>query len=147
MTRSQRLEPLARLAEKRELEAARAVAATLQTLTERRQRHAELESYLTEYHGRLHTQVSRGMASAEVQRYRGFLQQLETAIAHQAAAVSAAQAAHEQAQRQWRELHTRTQSLDKTITRARGEENARKAQREQRENDDRVPRAEGGDAP
>ena len=140
MTKSQRLQPIAKLAERREQEAARCLAECYARLRERQEKLDELLGYREEYRLRYERMASAGMHAGKVQRYLAFMRQLDAAIEHQQGMVNRASRDCEAQRREWTGLHSKTLSLDKAIERMRQDEAHQESRREQRESEDRPPR-------
>lgn len=143
MTKSKRLEPIVKLAERREQEVARVFAHVLKQLEDKRSRLRELLSYADEYQRNFHLLIARGASGQEVQQFRSFLQQLDAAIAHQRDSVATAERICDEERARWLAVRSKTLSLDKAIERFRADEAHQQQRREQRESDDR--RRPGGD--
>lgn len=133
MKKSQRLEPVVKVAESREQQAARALgqAQTLQNQAE--QRLAELKNYKEEYLRRFHTQGSRGMSAAQMEDYRRFLGKLDLAIAQQQQVAEQTARIVEAKRGHWHERHGKTRALDKVVERYQADEQRREDRKEQHE--------------
>lgn len=136
MKKSQRLDPIVRLAERREREAGRMFAQVLKQADDKRTRLRELLGYVDEYQRTFQMLIGRGASGQEVQQFRAFLQQLDAAIAHQRAAVASAERQCEEEKARWLALCSNKLSLGKVAERLRAEEAHQRERREQRESDD-----------
>jgi flagellar FliJ protein len=140
MTKSKRLEPVARIAENRERRAAAELAASRQRLEEQAARLRELISYRDDYSRRFQEAGRQGFDAARMADYRRILAQLAEAIAWQEQRLATLRRDCEQLQRRWADTHTRTAALDKAIDRMRGEERREADRREQGELDETAQR-------
>lgn len=141
MKKSQRLEPVVKVAESREQQAARALGQAQAQLAQAEQRQAELEGYKEEYLRRFHTAGSRGMSAAQMEDYRRFLGKLDAAIAQQQQVVAQAAGIVETQRHQWFERRGKTRALDKVVSRYQADERRQEAQQEQGELDERAQRS------
>ncbi len=132
MTRSKRIEPVVKLAENRENDAARALGESMQQLERQEQRLLELTSYRDEYARRFESHAGGGMEPARLRDFRAFLAQLNQAIDQQRAVVEKARRDSEQQRRLWLGEHTRAKALDKVVERYRREEHHEAERREQK---------------
>jgi len=141
MKKSQRLEPVAKVAESREQQAARALGQAQALLNQAEQRLAELKNYKEEYLRRFHTQGSRGMNAAQMEDYRRFLGKLDIAIGQQQQAVDQAANRVETQRQHWFERRGKTRALDKVVERYQADEQRRADLMEQSEQDERAQRS------
>lgn len=141
MKKSQRLEPVAKVAESREQQAARALGQAQTLMNQAEQRLVELKNYKEEYLRRFHTQGSRGMNAAQMEDYRRFLAKLDIAIAQQQQAVEQAAVRVETQRQHWFERRGKTQALDKVVARYQADEQRREDRNEQLELDARFTKA------
>jgi len=135
MTRSERMKPVARVAESRQQQAARRLGERQRALDEQRRRLAELETYRDEYAARFE-RGETGMQGLQVREYRLFLDRLATAVEQQRRNVESAQAALEQSRGEWTRTRVHQDAVDKVMGRFRAEEDHEQARLEQAENDD-----------
>ena len=136
MKKSQRLEPVVKVAENREQQAARALGQAQAQMNQAEQRLAELKNYKEEYLRRFHTQGSRGMSAAQMEDYRRFLAKLDAAIAQQQRVVEQAARAVEVQRNHWFERRGKTRALDKVVERYQADEQRREDLKEQGEQDE-----------
>ncbi|MCK7583248.1 MAG: flagellar export protein FliJ [Chromatiales bacterium] len=141
MTKSKRLEPVARVAESRERRAAVELAKFRQRLEEQEARHRELLAFRDDYAHRFEQAGRDGFDAGCMANYRRILIQLGEAIAFQEQRLTALRRDCEQLRRRWTDTRTRTASLDKAIERFRGEERRDADRREQGESDERLAAA------
>jgi len=140
MTKSERLQPIVRISESRERQAAEKLAAAMQRQQLAEARLAELEGYRNEYEKTFHGDARQGVGAEKLRDYRNFVAQLNLAIGQQGKKVSEAVAACEQARCVWLQTRTRTQSLDKVVENHHRVERQGKARREQQDSDERACR-------
>jgi flagellar FliJ protein len=145
MTKSKRLEPVARIAESREQRAAAELARIRQRLEEQEARLKELLAYRDDYARRFEQAGRNGIDAGRMADYRRILIQLGEAIAFQEQRLTALRRDCEQLRRRWSDTHTRTAALDKAIERFRGEERRADDRREQGESDERAQQPGRGD--
>ncbi len=143
MDRAQRLEPVTRVAEARERDAARALGEYRKVLDALEARLAELKSYRDEYVQRLSTAAAGGMDAVKLVEYRGFIARLNEAIDYQEAKVTDARTEFERRRRRWNATRTRVAALDKVVERYREEERRDVERREQSEADGRAQHVPG----
>ena len=135
MTRLRRMEPIQRLAEEREQEAARNFTAARVRLAEQEGRKQQLHDYRGEYSARFQHSGAGGMTPGQLVEYRAFRHQDEV-LAKASAEVAAAQQA-------WMEAIRYRDRLEVMRSRMQREEQHLAERREQRESDERsgrVPR-------
>lgn len=143
MTKSQRLKPVTQLAERKEHDAARLLAAAQKVVEQREQRLTELLSYAAEYQQRLQNAGRAGIEAGQLHDYQAFIVKLDEAIIHQRAMLEAAARELDERRSQWHATHNASMALDKVVTRYRHEEIRSGAQREQAESDERAQRLPG----
>ena len=95
MDRSDRLMPIIRLLESRELDAARQVGACRENLDQQRQTLAELKTFQNEYTSRFNDAVKGGIGAAVIHDYHRFLNRLNQVIHQQKKLVETADGQHE----------------------------------------------------
>lgn len=146
MTKSKRLEPVARVAEGRERRAAIELAKFQERLAEQEARYQELLAYRDDYARRFEKAGRDGFDAARMANYRRILIQLGEAIAFQEQRLTTLRRDGELLRRRWTDTHTRTAALDKAIERFRGDERRDADRREQGESDERAQRPGPGKA-
>jgi flagellar FliJ protein len=116
---SERLDPVRRVAQEREGEAAKRFAESQRLLAQREAQLREMEQYLQEYGG----SASGGSAAPALMSNRdAFLRQLAEALRWQAGAVAEARARFEAARGQWLSKRCDTNILDRLIERSESAE-------------------------
>lgn len=138
MTKSQRLAPIAHIAESRERSASNVLAQAQRILNECEARLSELLSYRDEYQRRLHEAGTVGLEAGHMQEYLLFITKLDQAIGRQREMLTETTLAYEQQKTRWLALHSKTLALDKAVERCRSEESRMDDRREQRESDERA---------
>jgi flagellar FliJ protein len=137
MTRSKRIQPVLKVAETREREAARRVGESQLQLDQQRARLAELTAYRDEYARRFQSACSGGIDAAMFNDYRAFLTRLNQAIEHQRALIEAGEQAYADCRQRWLDVRRRSQALDKVAERYRRQEVKEENRKEQKESDER----------
>ena len=130
MTRSDRMQPIKKLADTRERDAGSVVAEAQKKLQECERKLAQLQQYREEYVASngdlLHT-----LDTLRMQNYRAFLQRLADAIRQQEQAARAAREDYERKREAWRERRVEAKSLGRAIENLQTEERKEEAHREQ----------------
>jgi len=138
MTKSKRMQPVARVAEQRERKAAVEMAEFRRFLDAQQTRLDELNNYRNDY-ARTFEQAGRGgMDAARMADYRRILARLNDAIAYQEQRLVSLHNDYEQVRRRWTDTRTRAAALDKVMERYREEERREGDRREQGESDERA---------
>jgi flagellar export protein FliJ len=145
MDRSDRLLPIIRLLESRELDAARQVGACRDNLARQRQTLAELKTFQNEYTSRFNDVVKGGVGAGIIHDYHRFLTRLNQTIRQQQKLVETANSQHESSKQQWWEQRCQTKAMDKVAEQYRSQECIEREQREQRESDERAQFSRGVD--
>ena len=144
MTKSKRLQPVVRVSETRERNAARLLAQATQRLQEAEERLKELQHYRDEYEQNFQRDSHVGVGAAKLRDYRSFMAQLHQAIDFQQRKLSEATAACEAARQTWLASRTRCRVLDKVVDNHRRAERKDEERREQRDQDERAYYAKNG---
>ncbi|MFW6191288.1 MAG: flagellar export protein FliJ [Thiohalospira sp.] len=144
--RSERIQPVARLADNRESRAAKELAEAQQRLEQQRQQLTNLHGYQAEYRQALRIAGRQGLRAQQVRDFRRFLTQVDQAIAGQQQVVERAEADVEQARRKWLAARTETRRVETLQSWYAEEENQREQRQEQKETDERAGRLPGGPA-
>jgi flagellar FliJ protein len=138
MTKSQRLKPVTHLAEKRERDAARLMGEQQQHLDQQYQKLDELRGYRAEYARRMQEAGVNGIDAGQMVEYGNFLRRLDEAARFQQQKIEESKRLLEIRSREWRALHTKTEALNKVVSRFQAEEQRLGDRREQNENDERA---------
>jgi flagellar protein FliJ len=144
MTKSKRMEPVTRVADQRERQAAVEMAEFRRFLDAQQTKLDELNTYRSDY-ARTFEQAGRGgMDAARMADYRRILARLNDAIAYQEKRLASLHHDYEQVRRRWTDTRTRAAALDKVMERYREEERREGDRREQGESDERAQRTGSG---
>ncbi len=141
MSRSKRLQPVQRVTEAREKDAAQALGDAQQQLQHLRQQLKELEHYREEYRNQYLQSGSTGFSAQKLQQMQGFLASLDKAIQQQHQNITQAELLCEQKKQLWHQARGRTQALEKVAERYLDEERQQQNRREQKENDEFASRS------
>jgi flagellar FliJ protein len=138
MTKSKRMQPVAKVAEQRERKAAVEMAEFRRFLDAQQVKLDELNNYRNDY-ARTFEQAGRGgMDAARMADYRRILARLNDAIVYQEQRLASLHSEYEQVRRRWTDTRTRAAALDKVMERYREEERRDGDRREQGESDERA---------
>ncbi|MDJ0806213.1 MAG: flagellar export protein FliJ [Gammaproteobacteria bacterium] len=140
MSPSKRLKPVQRVAESKEQKAARHMGQSRKNLQAEEVKLNQLKQYHQEYLERFETAARKGISASQLQEYRAFLGKLDRAIQQQEDVVRTSKLNHSTHQHDWRKQHTRTQALNKAVSRFQTQERATADRNEQKETDDRNQR-------
>lgn len=140
MKRSQRFEPVVKVAENREQEAARLLGDAQSALSQAQHRLTELEGYREEYISRFHSTGSVGMSAAQMMDYRTFLGKLDLAITEQRTVVEQADQFAEQQRQEWFARRGKVKMLDTVVARYQADEQRDANRKEQGDQDERAQR-------
>lgn len=136
MTKSQRMQPILKIAAQREQDASRALGASQRQLLEQQERLQQLQAYRVEYASRMHAQGAHGISASQIQGYQAFLARLDAGISEQEYVLMRAVADMEHKKDAWQSTHIRTQALDKVQVKYHQEETLVITKREQKDTDD-----------
>ncbi|HEB60089.1 MAG TPA: flagellar export protein FliJ [Gammaproteobacteria bacterium] len=134
--RSQRIQPIRKLAAHHEKDAARELGQALRTLETHKQQLEQLLRYRQEYALQMTSRGSQGISAARLQEYQAFMETLDQNIANQEAHILEAEQVCRELRAVWQQRHGRTDSLGKAITRLEKHEATGERRREQREADE-----------
>ncbi len=138
MVRSERMRPVARLAETKESEAAKALADATARLAEQQQRLDDLTAYRDEYTARFKETSGLGVSAARFQQFQRFLASLGEAIEQQRRVVDSARRLLEERRRLWQGARSKTKALESVVEKYQQEEALAAGRKEQKEIDDLV---------
>ena len=144
MTKSKRMQPVAKVAEQRERQAAVEMAEFRRFLDAQQTRLDELNNYRNDYARTFEQAGSGGMDAARMADYRRILARLNDAIVYQEQRLASLHNDYEQVRRRWTDTRTRAAALDKVMERYREEERREGDRREQGESDERAQRTGPG---
>ncbi len=142
-SRSQRLKPVVKFAERAEHDAAHIMAQCQRALDEHERRLAELLEYRRDYVQRFRDAGFNGIDAMWMQDYRTFLDRLNEAVTQQRRQVEVVSAELKGMRREWNARRSRTKALDKVASRYRAQERRARARCEQGECDERAQHING----
>lgn len=137
MTKSKRMEPVTRVADQRERQAAVEMAEFRRFLDAQQAKLDELNTYRNDYARHFEQAGRGGMDAARMADYRRILARLNDAIAYQEKRLISLHSDYEQVRRRWTDTRTRAAALDKVMERYRSDERREEDRREQGELDER----------
>jgi flagellar protein FliJ len=137
MTKSKRMQPVARVADQRERQAAVEMAEFRRFLDAQQAKLDELNTYRNDYARHFEQAGRGGMDAARMADYRRILARLNDAIAYQEKRLISLHSDYEQVRRRWTDTRTRAAALDKVMERYRSDERRAEDRREQGELDER----------
>ena len=140
MKKSKRLQPVVKVAESREQQAARALGQAQSRQADAEQRLAELQGYREDYIARFHAAGARGMGAVRMEDYQKFLHKLAMAIEQQKQVIAQAQQVVEEKRRLWHVSRSKKQMLGNVVSRYQAEEQRLADRKEQGELDERSQR-------
>ncbi|OQX32358.1 MAG: flagellar export protein FliJ [Candidatus Sedimenticola endophacoides] len=136
MVKSKRFQPVRRVAESRERNAARELGDAKRWVQLQEEKLRELRDYHLEYLQRFQEAARAGMSASQLLEYRAFIEKLERAIGEQEEAVAEGQRRCELNREQWLEKHRRHQVIGKVVERVESAEGKVEQVREQKATDE-----------
>jgi len=140
MNKSQRLKPVSEIATANERDAARSMGQQQNVLDSCKEKLDELIKYRAEYVNKMVAAGSNGIGAGQMQDYTSFIRRLDEAIVYQKGQIELAVRQLEVRQREWQSMHTRSEALNKVVSRYKSAEIREQDKREQNENDERAQR-------
>ncbi len=140
MTRSERLRPLAQVADRKQHDAALAFKKSQEELAGYQRRLVEMRGYREEYVQRFHDTGNAGMNADQMKDYRAFLGKLHEAIRQLENLIATTSKNCESRKEDWVARRTRYKSVEKVVSRYLVEEQRDVLRREDRESDERTQR-------
>jgi len=140
MTKSKRLKPVSEIADAKERDAARYMGAQQEILDRHKNKLTELIKYRAEYAEKMVAVGGTGISAGQMQDYSSFIRRLDEAIVFQRSQIELAVRQLEVKQREWRVMHTRSEALNKVVSRYQTAEIREQDKREQNESDERAQR-------
>jgi flagellar FliJ protein len=138
--RTQRLEPVDRLARSAERDCARRLAGAQQRVVDAERRCVELESYREEYRQALRARAVSGVRAQGLREFQTFIARLDEALRQQHQLLRQLRGEQEREHLQWRNAAVRSSAIGKVIENAKREERQVEDRRLQRELDERAQR-------
>ncbi|WP_435104274.1 flagellar export protein FliJ [Arhodomonas sp. AD133] len=141
--RSERMQPIQRLAGDRSREAARVLAQRREALEQETERLAQLRGFRREYEQRLALSGQNGIDAYRLRDYNAFLARIDTAITQQQQSIDGLQAEVERLRDDWLRAWGNARALEQLVARYRDQERRRAEAREQRDSDELAQRLGG----
>ncbi|TXR53406.1 flagellar export protein FliJ [Reinekea thalattae] len=132
MSRSKRLQLVAKLAQQREDQAVQALAEVRSQLALEQQRLDELLQYRKEYQTYLDQQANGGIAIEQWRRTQGFIDQLAMLAQRQESTIASWQQREQQVLEKWRELYQKKKNIGQFIDKVSAEELIAEDKKEQK---------------
>lgn len=140
MKKSKRFQPVVRVAEVREKQAASALGEAQAQLQSQIARLEELQHYQEDYFARFQSSARQGLPAARIQDFQRFLENLKRAIQQQETLVQIATRTVEQRKQFWYAIRGKLKSYDNVMERYIHEEHIQQDKREQKETDEHASR-------
>jgi flagellar protein FliJ len=137
MKKSKRMQPVARVAQSRERDAARRMGKDLHQVEQQQQQLDKLIEYRDQYIQGYQTAGKVGFPATQMREYQLFISRLNDAITQQRQQVIACRNISEKSSSSWRDSHSHTKKIDKIVEQRTCHEQRELRCREQREQDDR----------
>lgn|SRR5690606_16348198 len=130
--RSQRLQIVLQLAQRKEDEAQQELLQAQARLQQEQDKLTQLQQYQGEYLDNLKAQTGRQMSAMQYQAMTQFVSRLSVAISEQRRQVQMVELALDRVQTKWRQLYQKRQKMGEFIERCQMDEAREQEQREQR---------------
>ena len=140
MHRSQRLEPVVKIAKSREEQAAKELAACQKRADACEAQLASLRGFRAEYSQRLQAAAQAGIRSRQFHDFTSFITRLDKAIDQQQRLLGQLQGECEVKRQRWVTSRAKSLALDKVVTRYTASEVRTEAQKEQLAADEQAQR-------
>lgn len=137
MTRTTRLQPIAKITKHDERNAARLHGDTVKQAEQQQNQLSELINYREQYLQNFQAAVKSGLAAVQMQDYRLFIKRLDDAIAQQKISVNNGQQQCEVSREKWSDKRNRNKIMNKAIENSERAEHDASEKRERRELEDR----------
>ncbi|WP_455209592.1 flagellar export protein FliJ [Kaarinaea lacus] len=141
MKKSRRMQPLRRVAESKEQQAATELGRAQQQLQNQIDRLNELLNYKTEYLTQFQQTGQNGMPVDRLQSFRSFLEKLDIAVEQQKQAVKIAGELVDKRKYQWFSSRDKVKIFDNVISKIVEQEHKQEDKQEQKDSDDRAQRS------
>jgi len=135
--RSERLQVVLSVAERRRKEADRFLADAQQRVSQGEAGIRQLQNYLKEYQQQFTASGQQGLTIAALQTQQAFMQKINSTIQEQEHALQQAREQLQQVRAYWQQTYARQKGIEKLILKARNEELQVQERRLQRELDER----------
>ncbi|MBV1910156.1 MAG: flagellar export protein FliJ [Kangiellaceae bacterium] len=136
MNSSKRLQPIKKLADNKEKEAAQNLGKSLELRKMQLNKLAQLRNYRTEYVNSMSMKTQQGMYGDQLQQYHLFLTKLDTAIGQQQLVVNESEQNLSKSQDNWRSDSSRANAITHAIDKMKIKENSDKNKIESSQNDE-----------
>jgi len=136
--KSARLASVVKIAESEEQRAAQALGECQQQLELHRARLEQLVGYRGEYLKQLNERAGNGISIMQIQHYRAFISQLDRGVEEQNKVIGSVQIEIESKRREWFNKRTKTQAMDKVVSKHIYQEQIIEGKRDQKESDERA---------
>lgn len=137
MTKSEKLQPIAKIRKQQELNAGRLHGESIRQAEKQQKQLDELISYREQYSKSFLSASESGLSAIQMQEYRIFISRLDDAIAQQQQYVTNDQNKCEISQREWLDKRSKCKMIDKIVETRQHAEHQEKEKTEQRELEDR----------
>lgn len=137
--KSKRMQPIVRVADQRERQAAQALGDARSAAAQQESRLNDLRNYRQEYVSRFEAQGRGGLNGAQLRDYQRFLEQLDRAIGQQEQAVHNAQQNVDGSKQEWVTKNTKATAIHHVVDRFRRAEAYTASRNEQKDTDNRRP--------
>jgi flagellar FliJ protein len=135
--RSQRLEVVRTLAERKRREAERFLADARQRVSQGEQGIMQLQRYLGEYQQQFTASGRQGLSIAELHTQQAFMQKINHTLQQQEQALKQAREQLQQVQAYWQQAYAREKGIERLIAKARQAESHERERKLQQEIDER----------
>jgi flagellar FliJ protein len=137
MKDSQRMQPVSRVAQSRERDAARRMGKDMHQVEQQQQQLDQLIAYREQYIASYQTAGKAGFTVTQMREYQIFISRLNDAIAQQRQQLIACRQTSEKSSSSWRDSRSHSKKIDKVVEQRICNEQREQRGREQREQDDR----------
>jgi len=141
MTASKRLQPIKKMADRTERNAAIDLGDSIKNKQDQINKLSQLIGYRDEYLVKLSEKSQMGVSSAQLQQYHLFLNKLNIAINQQRQSVDVSEDNVGQKKGTWRNKNSRAQAIGKVMSNLRTKENKVKARKEANQSDELTTQA------
>ena len=146
MKDSQRLKPVARVAQQRERDAARQLGNSLRHAEQQQKQLDSLIAYRDQYVADFKAAGKQGLSAVQLRDYQVFLRRLDNAITQQRQVLANSRQHCAQSQAEWQHQQGHSKMIDKVVERREQAENHKLNAQEQRELDDRPRESSSNDS-
>jgi len=137
---SKRLQPVVDFNQRKEEDAAKALAVASRNVLEQKQRLSEFESYRGEYGQQLSQVGGAGLSASKMRDFQAFISKLNHVLEQQKVAIENAEKEYELKKRQWLAARNKLKAISKVQRKHILQENSTEEKRMQKEQDDRNSR-------